>query len=228
MRLAFLGTGSAFSIERHCGAVVVDGRLLLDAGAPVLAQMGRLGLDPGAIEAVFLTHFHGDHFLGLATFLLYRVLQDPRPITIVAPEGGERTVEALMDLAWGEDWARFRTALDITHTIAGEGGEVAGVRFQTVRLDHGSRGGTGYRLDIDGRLLAYAGDSEPTPPLDRLVAGAAVAITEATGPGRVPTHTGWEEALALAGRHPDTRFIFNHVAAGGPDGAAADLEIVDV
>jgi len=44
--------------------VVVDGRLLLDGGAPLLPHMHRCGVDPGAIEAVFLTHFHGDHTLG--------------------------------------------------------------------------------------------------------------------------------------------------------------------
>src|SRR2546421_2898387 len=42
--------------------------LLLDAGAPLLPHMHRLGIDPGAIEAVFLTHFHGDHVLGLPPF----------------------------------------------------------------------------------------------------------------------------------------------------------------
>jgi ribonuclease BN (tRNA processing enzyme) len=64
MRLAFLGTGAAFSLDRYNGAVVVNGRLLLDGGAPLLPHMHRCGVDPGAIDAVFLTHFHGDHTLG--------------------------------------------------------------------------------------------------------------------------------------------------------------------
>src|SRR5205823_1501136 len=34
LKLAFLGTGSAFSPERYNGAIVADGRVLLDAGAP--------------------------------------------------------------------------------------------------------------------------------------------------------------------------------------------------
>ena len=44
----------------HAGTtLVVDGRVLLDGGAPLLPHMHRLGVDPGGIEAVFLTHFHG-------------------------------------------------------------------------------------------------------------------------------------------------------------------------
>src|ERR1700737_2804767 len=71
MRLAFLGTGSAFSVERYNGAVVVDGRILLDGGAPLLPHMHRLGIDPGAVQLLFLTHFHGDHMLGLPPFALH-------------------------------------------------------------------------------------------------------------------------------------------------------------
>ena len=54
MKLAFLGSGAAFSLERYNGAVVVEDRFLLDAGAPLLPHMHRLGIDPGGIAAVLL------------------------------------------------------------------------------------------------------------------------------------------------------------------------------
>jgi ribonuclease BN (tRNA processing enzyme) len=89
-------------------------------------------------------------------------------------------------------------------------------------------GGNGYRLHLDGRLLAYSGDSEPTAPLDELVDGADIAIVEATGPGDVVTHTSWEAAAELKKRHPKTRFFFNHVYAGSVPGAVKDLQVVQV
>ena len=100
MQLAFLGTGAAFSPERYNGAVVVNGRLLLDGGAPLLPHMHRCGVDPGAIDAVFLTHFHGDHTLGLPPFVLHRIFVDQRPITFVGPEGVEARLEALFEVSW--------------------------------------------------------------------------------------------------------------------------------
>ncbi len=229
MQLAFLGSGAAFSLERYNGAVVVDGSILLDGGAPLLAHMHRLGIDPGAIRTIFITHFHGDHLLGLPPFMLHRAFVSATPLTIVGPEGVEERLERLFEFCWGDEWQEsFRERIGHRYLTAGEAGEVNGIEYETVKLDHGARGCTGYRLHLRGRVLAYAGDSEMTPPLERLVTGADVVITEATGPGKPASHTGWEEAEALAARHPGTRFFFNHVYAGSLPGAVSDLEIVDV
>ena len=228
MELAFLGTGAAFSLERYNGAIVVDRRLLLDAGAPLLPHLHRLGIDPGGIEAVVLTHFHGDHLLGLPPLMLHRAFIDTRPLHIVGPPQVEEKLEQLFSLCWGAEWPDFRSRFELTYAEAGDGGTVAGVPYETVLLKHAALTVTGYRLQLGDRLLAYSGDTEATPALDRLVEGADFAVVEATGPGKPMAHTGWEEAAELAHRHPGTRFFFNHVYEGNPPGAVSDLQVVTV
>ncbi|GAC1658639.1 MAG: hypothetical protein NVS9B1_18950 [Candidatus Dormibacteraceae bacterium] len=208
---------------------MVDGRILLDAGAPLLPHMRRLDIDPGGIEAIFITHFHADHILGLPSFILHRLFVSDTPLTIVGPPGVEHHLESLFAIVWlHADWAEIRKRGEVVYQDAGASGEVAGVAYTTVALDHGSSGCTGYRLNIGGRLLAYSGDTDNTPPIDELVRGAEVAIVEATAPGRPYSHLGFEEALALRDRHPGTRFFFNHVYEGTLDGAAADFQVVEV
>jgi ribonuclease BN (tRNA processing enzyme) len=209
--------------------VVVNGRLLLDGGAPLLPHMNRLGVDAGAIEVVFLTHFHGDHTLGLPPFVLHRVFVDPRPITFVGPPKVEERLEALWDVSWGADWKKvMKPRFKVTYETAQPAGEVAGYRYETVKLDHGTSGSNGYRIWINGKILAYSGDTEATAPLDELVAGADVAIVEATGPGDVFSHMSFESATALKKRHPKTRFMFNHLYNGTVDGAVTDLQVIEV
>ncbi len=208
---------------------MVNGRLLLDGGAPLLPHMSRVGVDAGEIEVVFLTHFHGDHTLGLPPFVLYRIFVDQRPITFVGPAGIEERLEALWEVSWGVDWKpvmepRFKA----TYEVAQPSGEAAGYKYETIRLDHGTSGSNGYRIWVDGRILAYSGDTEPTAPLDELVDGADIAIVEATGPGDVFSHMSWESAQDLKKRHPKTRFLFNHLYNGTVDGAVADLEVIEV
>jgi ribonuclease BN (tRNA processing enzyme) len=202
--------------------------LLLDGGAPLLPHMHRIGIDPGAIDVVFLTHFHGDHTLGLPPFVLHRVFVDRRPLIFVGPPGIADHLEKLWEISWGEDWTRMKRHFKAKYVTAKRSGTVAGVKYESVRLDHGTMGGNGYRLHLDGRVLAYSGDSEPTAPLDELIDGADIAIVEATGPGDVVTHTSWEAAAELKKRHPKTRFLFNHVYAGSVPGAVKDLQVVQV
>jgi ribonuclease BN (tRNA processing enzyme) len=203
--------------------------MLLDGGAPLLPHLRRVGLDPGAIDVVFLTHFHGDHTLGLPTFILHRVFVDRRRLTFVGPDGMEERLESLWQAAWGADWGRvMRPRFKVAYKTALPSGTVAGFKYESVQLDHGSSGSTGYRIHVDGKVLAYSGDTEPTAPLDQLVDGADVAIVEATGPGDVFSHMSWEAAAALRSRYPATRFFFNHLYSGTVPGAVKDLEVIEV
>jgi ribonuclease BN (tRNA processing enzyme) len=209
--------------------VVVNGRLLLDGGAPLLPHMSRVGVDAGDIDAVFLTHFHGDHTLGLPPFILHRIFVDPRPITFVGPAGVRARLEALWEVAWGADWKKvMRPRFKVTYETAKASGKAAGYKYETIKLDHGTSGSNGYRIWVAGKLIASSGDTEATAPLDALVEGADVAIVEATGPGDVFSHMSWESAKALRKRHPKTRFLFNHLYAGTVAGAVRDLQVVTV
>ncbi len=192
--------------------------------------MRRLRIDPQDIEVVFLTHFHGDHTLGLPPFVLHRIFVDkPRMLTFIGPEGIEERLESLFEVSWGIDWKPvMRPRFKVKYVTARPRGQAAGFGYETVRLDHGTAGSNGYRIHVGKKILAYSGDTEPTPPLDRLVDGADVAIIEATGPGDVFSHMSWEAAEDLQKRHPKTRFIFNHLYAGTMRGAAKDLQVVEV
>jgi ribonuclease Z len=99
-----LGISSAVPAhERHLSstALIREGRLLLfDCGEGTQFQMIAAGLKNPRIEAIFLTHFHGDHFYGVMGLLATMGMQQrSEPVTVVGPEGLERTVRAVMSLS---------------------------------------------------------------------------------------------------------------------------------
>ena len=204
--------------------------MLLDGGAPLLPHMSRVGIRPIDIDVVFLTHFHGDHTLGLPPFVLHRIFVDkPRTLTFVGPDGVKERLESLFEVSWGVDWKTvMEPRFKAKYVTARPSGQVGGISYQTIKLDHGTAGSNGYRIHFGDRILAYSGDTEPTAPLDKLVDGADVAIVEATGPGDVFSHMSWEAATALKKRHPGTRFVFNHLYSGTVAGAAKDLQVLEV
>jgi ribonuclease BN (tRNA processing enzyme) len=161
--------------------------------------------------------------------VLHRVFVDRRPITFVGPAGIAAYLERLWEVSWGPDWKRvMRPQFNVKYVTAKASGTVAGVKYETVKLDHGTMGSNGYRIHVKGKVIAYSGDTEPTAPLDRLVDGADVAIVEATGPGDVFSHMSWDAAAKLKKRHPNTRFFFNHVYSGQIAGAVKDLQVTEV
>lgn len=65
----FLGSGDAFgSGGRFQTCILVETastRFLIDCGASSLIGMKRFGVDPGSVDAILISHLHGDHFGGL-------------------------------------------------------------------------------------------------------------------------------------------------------------------
>lgn len=91
LSVAFLGTGGAVpSARRNTASVLLvrgGERLLFDCGEGTQRQMQRsLGLVQA--DAIFLTHFHADHFLGLPGLLkTYDLTERETPLTVYGPLG---------------------------------------------------------------------------------------------------------------------------------------------
>jgi ribonuclease Z len=107
-----LGTGSAIPTkDRGLSAFALrrEGRVLLfDCGEGTQFQLLRAGVKRSRIEAIFITHFHGDHLYGLPGVLTTMALLDrSTPLTIVGPTGLREIVQSLPGLK--NDWLPYET-----------------------------------------------------------------------------------------------------------------------
>jgi ribonuclease Z len=68
-KVTLLGTGSPFpDPNRFAAATLVEAgqeKLLFDVGRGATIRLNQIGVPMGAINAVFITHFHSDHTSGL-------------------------------------------------------------------------------------------------------------------------------------------------------------------
>ena len=99
-----LGTGSAMPTRgRHFSSFALrrGGRLLLfDCGEGTQFRLLEAGLKSARLEAVFITHFHGDHFYGLMGLLsTLGLLKRRDSLTIAGPRGLRDLIHLMPGLA---------------------------------------------------------------------------------------------------------------------------------
>lgn len=99
-----LGTASAIPTrKRHLSALALVRRgsvLLFDCGEGTQMRLIQAGVKHMRIEAIFITHVHGDHFFGLPGLLsTLALLKRERPLTIVGPQGMGDVIGSMPGLA---------------------------------------------------------------------------------------------------------------------------------
>lgn len=91
LKITFLGTSAATpSVERSMPSIALKcGDLLLwDCGEGTQRQMMKHRVGLGSIKAIFITHLHLDHFLGVYGMIeTLRLNRRKEPLYIYAPEG---------------------------------------------------------------------------------------------------------------------------------------------
>src|SRR5262250_3876183 len=89
----FVGSGDSFgSGGRFQTCIVVDGpgsRFAIDFGASSLIALAQQGIEHNSLDAILLTHLHGDHCGGVPFLLIDAMLaaKRTRPLTIAGPKG---------------------------------------------------------------------------------------------------------------------------------------------
>jgi ribonuclease Z len=124
MRVVFLGTGGTYpSVERNVMAIAVQlGKdvILLDCGEGTQRQFMRSNVSFMSTRWIFITHFHGDHFLGLPGLIQSMNLNDrKRPIDIYGPSGTEELMGFLLNAG------HFAAGYEIISHDIGPGDKIA-------------------------------------------------------------------------------------------------------
>ena len=70
MELIFLGTsGFGITASRNLPSILIDKCILVDCGEGCLKSLYKYNIEVTALKAIFITHFHPDHILGLITVI---------------------------------------------------------------------------------------------------------------------------------------------------------------
>jgi ribonuclease BN (tRNA processing enzyme) len=186
--------------------------LYMDAGTGTLANLQK-HIAISDIDAIAISHEHPDHFVDLYPCFYawhYGELGEPGLPVFVPTDFSQR----LADLVSIDSQVAMRTAFAFTEVAPGEGFEVGPFRVGTEPMAHLGLPALGFRIEADGQVLAYTGDTGPTHHVEDLARGADVFLAEATWQDRddlLPFHLSSRQAAAHAHEAGVGRLILTHI-----------------
>jgi ribonuclease BN (tRNA processing enzyme)/uncharacterized protein YhfF len=225
MRLTVVGCSGSFPGPESPASCYLleaehDGRtwrVLLDLGSGALGPLQRL-LDPTTLDAVLLSHLHPDHcadLLGLYVVRRYRP-QGPLPAKLPV-HGPAATAERLALMYHGLEPGGMEGEFAFGVVADADPFTVGPFRVTPYAVNHPVEA-YGYRVEADGAVLAFTGDTDDCPNLDPMLAGADLALLDsAFVDGRDEArdiHLSGSRAAAAAVRAGGVRrLVLTHVPA---------------
>ena len=190
---------------------------MLDCGASSLVAIKRTPIDPAAIDAIFVSHLHGDHFAGIPFVVLDgQLAHRSRPLTVAGPREIEKRVRATMiDLYPGFATEPVRFPLDFIELAPEEDRTVAEVRVRTWPVPHDPLSNPlALRIAFEGTTIAYSGDTAWTPALSEVANESDLFICEAqTMTPKARIHVSYTEVLAHREELRAKRIVLTHLGA---------------
>jgi len=216
-RVRFIGSGDSFGNGgrfQTCILVDADGyRFLLDCGATSLVALKRAGVDPGSIDAVLLTHFHGDHCGGVPYLILDgQFNKRDRPLVIAGPPGVRERMTRVFEAALPTS-SRTAQRFPVSYLELGEKATRIGpLEVLALPVAHlPETAPHGVRVRIDGHVVAYTGDTDWCDALPRLADGADLFIAEAYSfEKRIPQHLSHATLVAHRDELRTKRVVLTH------------------
>ncbi len=217
MRLTVVGcsgSGPGPTSPASCYLVEHDGfRLVLDLGNGAFGPLQSF-VDPGEVDAVFLTHLHADHCLDIAPFVVwhrYAMTGARRRVPLYAPVGADRRLA----LAYSDEGDSLTDVFDFV--FVGPGSFTIGpFEATTARTAHPVECNA-IRLSVGGRSLVYTGDTGQCQGVVELARGADVLLAEAAHPQVEGLPGGLHLTGRQAGEHAGAagvgRLLLTHVPA---------------
>ena len=251
LTVTLLGTGNPRPEARGGPSILVEGdgrALVFDAGRGATERL--FALDRlGKADALFLTHLHSDHTVGIPDLWLTGWLFGrSRALRVWGPSGTADLCRYL-ERAYAFD---VHVRRDVDEKLPAEGARLVPVevsdgavvaegtlRVTAFLVDHGVvRPAYGYRVDAGSRSVVLSGDTRPADNLVKFARGADVLVHEVIAPAAersgaassfskeqreriIAHHTTPEDAGRVFGRVKPRLAVYSHVVPSFA--TAADL-----
>lgn len=184
MRITFLGVGEACDPLNPNTSILLECsrgkpcQIMLDCGFTTPHTYFKDNQNPDKLDALWISHFHGDHFFGVPLlFLRFWEMGREQPLIIAGQKGIQKKISQVMELAYPGFMGKMQYELEFVEIEPGVERDVAGLEWRTAVNEHSQRS-LSVRIDKQGKSIFYSGDGRPTQDTEKLAKGCTLIIHE--------------------------------------------------
>lgn len=198
IKITLLGTGTPVpSVLAFGTATLIEAaglKLLLDCGRGAVMRLIQAGVPTGALDAVFISHYHSDHYSGLADLAMTGAIPLPwgsrkAPLEVYGPTGLKHITDGIWKASTPDREIRVADAeIDpeamrlVPKTFRKEGVifEKNGLQLTAILVDHGEhiKPAYAFRIDYNGHSFVHSGDTRFNENLINQAKGVDVFVHE--------------------------------------------------
>jgi ribonuclease BN (tRNA processing enzyme) len=216
--ITFLGTGDAFGSGGRlntCFHVRTAGMsFLIDCGATACIGMKRSGIKVADLDAIFISHYHADHFAGVAYVLLEsRFTGRSRDLALAGPTGLQQHVSESMKALFPGAGTEYPYRISYHEYDSSAAIPVSAARVSAFPVEHApATAPHALRIEVAGRVIAYSGDTEWTDALVEVARGADLFICELSAfDGPVGIHLDYQTLRQNRPRLDCRKLVLTHM-----------------
>ncbi len=181
MKIVFLGIGDAFDENYLNTSILVESKtkILLDCGPTIPFQLWKYNPDPDFLDALYISHFHADHYFGIPTlFTRWCAEGRTKPVTVIGQKGVKKQVSKLLELGYKELLPGYKFQINYIEVEPGKKVSFNEFKLDFIPVRHFNLV-LGIKMMTNGKILCYSGDGELSEETKKFYSGADLLIHEA-------------------------------------------------